>query len=78
MPDLAARLLEEHGVAAAPASLASACRLGFTYKKSPDGTECGRADIRDERRVWTGQRQARMREQPHRLVFCGKTFTTRR
>ena len=36
--------------------------------------ECARADIRDERRVWTGQRQARMREQPHRLVFVDETF----
>ena len=39
MPDLAARLLEEHGVAAAPAMLSRLlCRLGFTYKKSPDGS----------------------------------------
>ena len=39
MPDLVARLLEEHGVAAAPASLSRLlCRLGFTYKKSPDGS----------------------------------------
>ena len=35
--------------------------------------ECARADIRDERRVWTDQRQARMREQPHRLVFLDET-----
>src|SRR5215207_2826876 len=38
MPELAARLLEEHGAAAAPASLSRLlCRHGFTYKKSPDG-----------------------------------------
>ena len=38
MPELAARLLEEHGVAAAPATLSRLlCRRGFTYKKSPDG-----------------------------------------
>lgn len=38
MPDLAARLLEEHGVAAAPASLSRLlCRCGFTYKKTADG-----------------------------------------
>ncbi len=38
MPDLAARLLEEHGVAAAPASLSRLlCRRGFTYKKTADG-----------------------------------------
>ena len=38
MPELAARLLEEHGVVAAPADLSRLlCRHGFTYKKSPDG-----------------------------------------
>jgi transposase len=38
MPDLAARLFEEHGVAAAPATLSRLlCRCGFTYKKTADG-----------------------------------------
>ena len=38
MPELAARLLEQHGVAAAPAMLSRfLCRRGFSYKKSPDG-----------------------------------------
>ena len=38
MPELAARLLEAHGVAATPATLSRLlCRRGFTYKKSPDG-----------------------------------------
>src|ERR687893_394624 len=38
MPELAARLLEEHGINAAPAMLSRfLCRRGFTYKKSPDG-----------------------------------------
>jgi transposase len=38
MPELAARLLEEHGVSAAPATLSRLlCRHGFTYKKTPDG-----------------------------------------
>src|SRR5918997_5205435 len=38
MPDLAARLLEEHGMAAAPATLSRLlCRCGFTYKKTADG-----------------------------------------
>jgi transposase len=38
MPELAARLREEHGVAAAPASLSRLlCRHGFTYKKTVDG-----------------------------------------
>ena len=36
--------------------------------------ECARADVRDERRVWTSQRQARMREQPHRLIFLDETY----
>jgi transposase len=36
--------------------------------------ECARAGVRDERRVWRTQRQARMREQPHRLVFLDETY----
>jgi transposase len=75
MPDLAARLREKHGVVAAPASLSRLlCRCGFTYKKQLMAAECARADIRDERRVWRDQRQPRMREQPHRLVFLDETF----
>ncbi len=39
MPELAARLLAEHGVVAAPAVLSRLlCRAGFTYKKMPDGS----------------------------------------
>ena len=38
MPELAERLVAEHGVEADPSSLSRAlCRHGFTYKKSPDG-----------------------------------------
>ena len=38
MPELAARLLTEHGIVAAPAMLSRfLCRRGFSYKKSPDG-----------------------------------------
>ncbi len=38
MPELAARLLEEHEVAAAPATLSRLlCRCGLTYKKIADG-----------------------------------------
>ena len=75
MPELAARLWEEHGISAAPATLSRLlCRQGFTYKKQQMAAECARADIRDERRVWTAQRQPRMREQPHRLVFVDETF----
>ena len=36
--------------------------------------ECARADVRDERRVWHTQRQPRMRQQPHRLVFLDETY----
>ena len=36
--------------------------------------ECARADVRDERRVWRDQRQPRMREQPHCLIFLDETF----
>jgi transposase len=58
MLDLAARLWEEHGVSAAPATLSCfLCRRGFTYKKPLMAAECARADVHDERRVWTGQRQ---------------------
>jgi transposase len=35
--------------------------------------ERARVDVRDERRVWRVQRQVRMREQPHRLVFLDET-----
>ncbi|WP_082145565.1 IS630 family transposase, partial [Microvirga massiliensis] len=74
MPDLVARLLEEHGVSAAPATLSRFLgRRGFTYKKHLLATECARADIRDERRVWRDQRQPRMRAQPHRFVFLDET-----
>src|ERR671911_116638 len=38
MPELAARLLEQHEVVAAPAMLSRfLCRRGFSYKKSPNG-----------------------------------------
>nr|WP_245435780.1 hypothetical protein [Microvirga calopogonii] len=38
MPELAALLLDEHGIVAAPALLSRfLCRRGFSYQKSPDG-----------------------------------------
>jgi transposase len=38
MPELSARLLEQHGVVVAPAMLSRLlCRHGFTYKKTADG-----------------------------------------
>ncbi|MBL0407252.1 transposase [Microvirga aerilata] len=43
MPELAARLLDEHGVVAAPAILSRfLCRRGFTYKKHLMAAECAR------------------------------------
>src|SRR5919112_101980 len=75
MPELAARLLEQHGGAAAPAMLSRfLCRRGFSYKKALMAAECARADVRDERQVWHAQRQPRMREQPHRLIFLDETY----
>jgi transposase len=42
MPELAARLREEHGIVAAPAMLSRfLCRRGFSYKKIPDGGGVG-------------------------------------
>ena len=38
MPELAARLLDKHGIVAAPAMLSRLlCRRGFTYQKTADG-----------------------------------------
>ena len=75
MPDLAARLFEEHGVRADPATLSRLlCRRGFTYKKQLLAAECARAAIRAERRVWRDQRQPRMQQQPYRFVFLDETF----
>src|SRR5215213_10592881 len=56
--------------------LCPVCSVGAAshIKKSLIAAECARADIRDARRVWTGQRQPRRREQPHRLVFLDETY----
>ena len=44
MPELAARLLEEHGIIAAPATLSRLlCRHGFTYKIYGPAVRCKRA-----------------------------------
>ena len=70
MPELAVRLRAERGVAAAPRCTRVSCADAASHmKKCVMAAECARADVRDERRLWTGQRQPRMREQPHRLVF---------
>ncbi len=36
--------------------------------------ECARADVREERRVWHAQRQPRMCQEPHRLIFLDETY----
>jgi len=39
-------------------------------------SECGRDDVGQARRRWRLDRQPRMREQSHRLVFLDETATT--
>src|SRR4051812_15739891 len=39
-------------------------------------SECARADVREERRVWKTKRQPRMRLAPQRLVFIDETSVT--
>ncbi len=76
MPELAARLLNEHGIVAAPAMLSRfLCGCRFSSKKVLMAAECARAAVRDERRVWRDQRQARMREQPHREIYVNAKMT---
>ena len=54
MPELAARLLEEHGVVAAPAMLSASCAGAASHiKKHLMAAECARADVRDERGIGT-------------------------
>jgi transposase len=75
MPELAAGSRRSMG-SARPRPPCRVCSVAAAshIKKSLMAAECARADIRDERRVWTAQRQPRMREQPHRLVFLDETF----
>ena len=76
MPELAARLLGGARSVGGPGD-ALAPPLPFAashIKKSLMAAECARADVRDERRVWRRQRQPRMRQEPHRLVFFDETY----
>jgi transposase len=70
MPELSARLLENHGVAV-PASSPShfLIKEGFTYKKALMASERARTKVKAEREVWMAKRQPRMKLEPHRLVF---------
>src|SRR3546814_10647076 len=45
-------------------------------KKQLLASECGRDDVCEARRRWRLDRQPRMREQTHRLVFIDETATT--
>jgi transposase len=45
-------------------------------KKTLLASECARADIREDRRVWRTRRQPLMRQEPQRLVFIDETATT--
>src|SRR4029453_5207199 len=55
-------------------SRASCAGAASAIRKALMAAECARADVRDERRVWRDRRQARMREQPHRLIFLDETY----
>jgi transposase len=56
-----------------PRSRASYADAASQIKKSLLAAECARADVRDERRVWTSQRQPRIQQQPYRFVFLDET-----
>src|SRR5215212_10118222 len=55
-------------------SRASCAGAASAIKKALMAAECARADVRDERRVWHAQRQPRMRQEPHRLIFLDETY----
>src|SRR5512134_2428444 len=74
MPELAAKLL-----ACGPTRrrCRGCCRRRASpSKKTLMASECGRDDVRQDRRVWRGSRQPRMRREPHRLVFVDETAPT--
>lgn len=74
IPELAAALLAERGVEAAPSNLSKfLCRAGFTYKKSLLASEKERADVKAERDTWQNQRLPAIRAAPGRLVFIDET-----
>jgi transposase len=77
MPELADRLLAEHGVKAHPASLSRLLlSAGFTVKKTLLASKTDRADVVRARRVWQVNRQPWMKKRPERLVFIDETGTT--
>ncbi|WP_197536994.1 hypothetical protein [Methylorubrum extorquens] len=77
MPELAERLVTEHGVRATPATLSRLlCQRGFMYKKALMASERGRVPIPEDRHAWRTKRQPLMREACHRLVFLDETSVT--
>ena len=59
-----------------PASLSRVLyQAGFAYKKLLMASERRRSEILKARQKWIGRRQARMRLEPHRLVFIDETST---
>ena len=76
MPELAGEL-EARLRHADPASLSRwLIRNGYRYKKNPSGQRMRSSRHRQARDEWTGERQPRMRLEPHRLVFLDETGTT--
>src|SRR3712207_7723255 len=58
-------------------SRASCAGVASRIKKHLMAAECARAAVRNERRVWQAQRQPRMRQEPHRLIFLEDRKSTR-
>jgi transposase len=75
MPELAAEL-KGRGLTVDPASLSHfLLRNGLSYKKTVLASETRRPDVRAAREEWKDRRQARMAEEPGRLVFVDETWT---
>ena len=79
MPELAGELEAHCGAARGPIpprSRAGSSAPAIAIKKTLLASECDRPDIRQAREQWTGERQPRMRLEPHRLIFLDETGTT--
>jgi transposase len=75
MPELPGEL-KGRGLTVDPASLSHfLLRNGLSYKKTVLASETRRADVRAAREEWKDRRQARMAEEPGRLVFVDETWT---
>lgn len=77
MPELAAVLLAEKGIAATPQSLSRwLIKKGFSFKKTLRASEQDRPELAKARAEWKDGRQPLMREQRGRLIFIDETGTT--